>query len=82
MKTGICPKCKKELSVPADLAEFSCMYCGERILRSDWDAAEKAALEKENAALLPLSALEKDLKAFAVTKNKFYFFYKKVLDLL
>ena len=80
MKTGICPKCKKELSVPADLAEFSCMYCGERILRSDWDAAEKAALEKKNTALLPLSALEKDLKAFAVTLTKCVCQHRKLAE--
>ena len=70
MKTGICPKCKKELSVPADLAEFSCVYCGERILRADWDAAEKAALEKKNAFHLPMSSMEADLKTFAAALTK------------
>ncbi len=80
MKTGICPKCKKELSVPADLAEFSCVYCGERILRADWEAAEKAALEKRNASFLPLSSLESDLKAFAVNLTKCAYEHRKLAE--
>ena len=28
---GNCPHCGKPLEVPADLEEFSCMYCGERM---------------------------------------------------
>lgn len=80
MKNGICPKCKKELSVPADLAEFSCVYCGERILRADWDAAEKAALEKKNAAFLPLSALESDMKAFAANLTQCVCQHRKLAE--
>ena len=80
MKNGICPKCQKELSVPADLAEFSCMYCGERILRADWDAAEKAALEKQNAAFLPLSALESEFKSFAVALTKCAYQHRKLAE--
>ncbi len=80
MKNGICPKCKKELSVPADLAEFSCVYCGERILRADWDAAEKAALEQKNATFLPLSALESQLKAFAANLTKCAYQHRKLAE--
>ena len=80
MKTGICPKCKKELSVPADLAEFSCMYCGERILRADWDAAEKAALAKRNASYIPLADLEEEFKAFTVNLTKCAYEHRKLAD--
>lgn len=31
MITGLCPKCGHTLNIPADLADFSCMYCGERL---------------------------------------------------
>lgn len=41
-----CPYCGKELQVPSDLEEFSCLYCGERI-----------KLEKEEI-LPPLEDLE------------------------
>ena len=27
-KNGRCPKCGGELSIPEELARFSCMYCG------------------------------------------------------
>lgn len=29
--TGNCPKCGAELQIPAELQEFSCMYCGTRL---------------------------------------------------
>ncbi len=80
MKTGICPNCKKELSVPADLAEFSCMYCGTRILRADWEAAEKAALEKQNASYIPLSRLNEDYEAFAVSLAKCAYENRKLAE--
>ena len=28
---GNCPHCGKPLEIPAELEEFSCMYCGERM---------------------------------------------------
>ncbi|MDR0889317.1 MAG: hypothetical protein LBM28_01550 [Oscillospiraceae bacterium] len=28
---GNCPYCAKPLEIPADLAEFSCLYCGQRL---------------------------------------------------
>ena len=31
MKQGRCPKCQEVLEIPANLTEFSCMYCGERL---------------------------------------------------
>ena len=27
----VCPKCGKALTIPADLQDFSCLYCGERL---------------------------------------------------
>ena len=34
-RTGKCPKCMEELTVPEDLASFSCMYCGARLSQDD-----------------------------------------------
>ena len=39
-----CPHCGKELEIPAELEEFSCLYCGERI------HMEKTALEPAAAS--------------------------------
>lgn len=30
-----CPQCGEELNIPAHLDAFSCLYCGQRILKSD-----------------------------------------------
>ena len=48
MEQGFCPKCGKALSIPDGLAEFSCLYCGERLtlpqlLRQPVSAADSAA---------------------------------------
>lgn len=31
LHTGLCPKCREKLEIPAHLTEFSCMYCGTRL---------------------------------------------------
>lgn len=28
---GVCPQCGKKLEIPAELEEFSCLYCGARM---------------------------------------------------
>lgn len=33
-KQGTCPKCRKALEIPADLHEFSCLYCGQRLTQA------------------------------------------------
>ncbi len=33
--TGPCPACGKPLQIPADLTEFSCLYCGARLKQAD-----------------------------------------------
>lgn len=38
---GLCPKCGKELEIPGELTEFSCLYCGAR-LKPEELAPEKA----------------------------------------
>ena len=30
MRKITCPQCKKELEIPVELEEFSCLYCGAR----------------------------------------------------
>ena len=47
MITGLCPQCGHTLHIPAELASFSCMYCGAR-------------LTKEQLAAEPLTAPEAD----------------------
>ncbi|MBO2526952.1 MAG: hypothetical protein CW335_02045 [Clostridiales bacterium] len=32
---GNCPNCGKPLEIPAELEEFSCLYCGERSKTAD-----------------------------------------------
>lgn len=39
---GKCPHCGKKLEIPAELAEFSCMYCGERMATSALFAPKNA----------------------------------------
>lgn len=34
MIAGICPKCGKKLQIPAELEQFSCLYCGAKLSRS------------------------------------------------
>lgn len=43
MEKIICPHCGKELDVPEELEEFSCLYCGERIKRGKIERNEIAA---------------------------------------
>ena len=31
MIRGVCPQCGKKLEIPAELEEFSCLYCGARM---------------------------------------------------
>ena len=47
--TGNCPKCGAELQIPAELQEFSCMYCGARLNR-DALAAQPAVTPQCDAA--------------------------------
>lgn len=40
-RSGLCPKCDKVLQIPAELTEFSCMYCGARLYADDLSADKK-----------------------------------------
>jgi ribosomal protein S27E len=40
--TGKCPKCGEELKVPANLEQFSCLYCGARLTPADLTQAPAA----------------------------------------
>lgn len=37
--TVTCPACGKELNIPSELDSFSCMYCGERLLKASFAPA-------------------------------------------
>ncbi|MEA4965530.1 MAG: CFI-box-CTERM domain-containing protein [Oscillospiraceae bacterium] len=45
MRTVLCPACGKELRIPVDLEEFSCVYCGNRMKKECPRAPEGAAGE-------------------------------------
>ena len=50
MTTGRCPKCGHELKIPAELEDFSCMYCGARLTQEELcppQAQELSADEQE-----------------------------------
>ena len=49
-RTGKCPKCMEELTVPEDLASFSCMYCGARLSQDDLITSE---MEQAAQAITP-----------------------------
>lgn len=53
--TLTCSACGREITVPADLAEFSCLYCGEKLRMDDLlpkpSAADEADLEYVKAHL-------------------------------
>lgn len=42
---GLCPKCGKELEIPGELTEFSCLYCGARLKIQDLTAHEDRQTE-------------------------------------
>ena len=46
---GVCPKCGENLQIPGHLTEFSCLYCGARLLPSEI-APVQAPTANEDAA--------------------------------
>ena len=50
MTTGRCPKCGRELNIPAELEDFSCMYCGARLTQADLCPQEEQALSADEQA--------------------------------
>ena len=53
--TGKCPKCGEELKVPANLEQFSCLYCGARLTPAE--LAQELRAEPEGEALGQTEAL-------------------------
>ena len=47
MITGLCPQCGHTLHIPAELASFSCMYCGTRLTKEQLAAEPPAAQEAD-----------------------------------
>ena len=47
MITGLCPQCGHTLHIPAELASFSCMYCGARLTKEQLAAEPPAAQEED-----------------------------------
>ena len=47
MITGLCPQCGHTLHIPAELASFSCMYCGARLTKEQLEAEPPAAQEAD-----------------------------------
>ena len=50
MTTGPCPKCGRELNIPAELESFSCMYCGARLTQADLCPQEEQAISADEQA--------------------------------
>lgn len=50
--SGICPKCGEHLKVPANLGQFSCMYCGARLSQQELLTEERCtpSVSQEEAA--------------------------------
>lgn len=72
MITRSCPHCGKELQVPEDLQEFSCLYCGQRIrLEEEKEAALSPVKLPEAEAEQRLEALRPRLLG-AVTRYPKY----------
>lgn len=49
MVTRLCPHCGKELQIPEELLEFSCLYCGERVKIEEQVSAKEILLAPESA---------------------------------
>ena len=47
MIIGLCPQCGHTLHIPAELASFSCMYCGARLTKEQLAAEPPAAQEAD-----------------------------------
>lgn len=48
--SGLCPKCGKELQLPEELAEFSCLYCGARLRREELRRPAQALAQDADAS--------------------------------
>lgn len=72
--TGNCPYCGKELEIPPDLPEFSCLYCGKRshidLLRSHGDYREEDLLEL--ASQLPQTLQQHDTLYKHISKKEYF----------
>ena len=47
---GYCPNCEEKLSIPANLTQFSCMFCGARLTADQLKTARAATAEELQAA--------------------------------
>lgn len=57
MKNVVCPNCGRELSIPAELEEYSCLYCGSRNQLKRKENIDPAAFEAARAGLREKLAL-------------------------
>ncbi len=66
MTKEICPQCGKELQIPEELEEFSCLYCGARLTRKMLrQKAEEVCDEQAFAKVLPmLASLVRDFRGY------------------
>lgn len=74
----LCPQCGKELQIPSDLEEFSCLYCGERIrkqVEQEPQEDREGRFEEERAYLkehLPQTVTQYLPYAKKITKKEFF----------
>ena len=50
MRSGVCPKCGQPLEIPAQLKQFSCIYCGARLSLADLEEHTAAPLISDDEA--------------------------------
>ena len=72
MQKITCPHCGKELEIPAELDEFSCLYCGERIRRTE--------IQEEKEEITSTYEAEREYlkKNLAGTVTNYTSYYKKM----
>lgn len=70
---GNCPYCRKEIEIPAELSEFSCLYCGKRshidLLRVQADFKEENL--RERASRLPKTLENHAYLCTVINKNAY-----------
>lgn len=75
---AVCPHCGKELQIPSDLEEFSCIYCGDRVRKDvmlELQKTRDGRYEEERAYLkerLPQAVTNYLAYSKKITKKEFF----------
>lgn len=75
---AVCPHCGKEMQIPSDLEEFSCLYCGDRVRKEvmlELQNTREGRYEEERAYLkerLPQTVTHYLPYSKKITKKEFF----------